>query len=429
MLILIAALQLNAMPIDRQAARGPDSLPAITLEEALRLSANLDPNYVAATRQIADAAWSRRAAITAFIVPAVSTQLTATKFSNAFFNIGTGEPASTIVDARVDARLNLFAGLSKVNELQRANAELASANAGELEAQFAAALQTESDYYEVVAQRELRRVATERVARAQEQFSIARARVVSGAAVQTDSLQLLLELTQARVDLLRQEAQLKVARYQLARRVGAPGPVDAVQRDTLGGRPLPLTEEEAISEAVSESPQAVAVREGERAAEALVRSVRGEYLPWIDLFGQVTGTDESFFPTATSRSSVGLRVSLPVWNDAQREISLSRATSTREVARAIRADVELALRRDVVQAYQAYEAARAAAGLAAQAVVVARENLRVQEERYRAGATTIIDLITAQVSLSEADAGLVQARFATRLALSGLEAILGRRLF
>jgi outer membrane protein TolC len=53
----------------------------------------------------------------------------------------------------------------------------------------------------------------------------------------------------------------------------------------------------------------------------------------------------------------------------------------------------------------------------------------VQQERYRAGATTIIDLITAQVSMAEAEAGLVQARYATRLALAGLEAILGRRLF
>ena len=83
----------------------------------------------------------------------------------------------------------------------------------------------------------------------------------------------------------------------------------------------------------------------------------------------------------------------------------------------------------MVEAYEAYEAARAAAELAAQAVVVATEYLRVQQERYRAGATTILDLITAQVSLSEADAGLVQARYATQLALSGLEAILGRRLF
>ena len=78
---------------------------------------------------------------------------------------------------------------------------------------------------------------------------------------------------------------------------------------------------------------------------------------------------------------------------------------------------------------QAYETATATAELESQAVAVARENLRVQEQRYRSGATTIIDLITAQVSLSEADAELVQARYTTRLALSGLEAILGRRLY
>ncbi|MCK5439401.1 MAG: TolC family protein, partial [Gemmatimonadetes bacterium] len=73
--------------------------------------------------------------------------------------------------------------------------------------------------------------------------------------------------------------------------------------------------------------------------------------------------------------------------------------------------------------------ARAAAQLATTAVVVARENLRVQDERYRAGATTIIDLVTAQVDLADAEAGVVQARQQTRLALAGLEAILGRRLF
>jgi outer membrane protein TolC len=58
---------------------------------------------------------------------------------------------------------------------------------------------------------------------------------------------------------------------------------------------------------------------------------------------------------------------------------------------------------------------------------VAQENLRVQDERYRAGATTILDLVTAQVSFTEAEAGLVQARYASRLAFAGVEALLGRR--
>jgi outer membrane protein TolC len=53
----------------------------------------------------------------------------------------------------------------------------------------------------------------------------------------------------------------------------------------------------------------------------------------------------------------------------------------------------------------------------------------MQELRYRSGATTILDLLDAQVSLADAEAGLVQARYQTRLALARLEAILGRRLF
>ena len=60
---------------------------------------------------------------------------------------------------------------------------------------------------------------------------------------------------------------------------------------------------------------------------------------------------------------------------------------------------------------------------------MSRENFRVQQSRYRAGETTILDLLTAQSDLDDAEAALVQARYATRLALAGLENILGRRLF
>jgi outer membrane protein TolC len=83
----------------------------------------------------------------------------------------------------------------------------------------------------------------------------------------------------------------------------------------------------------------------------------------------------------------------------------------------------------VAQAYDAYVTARASADLALQALQVAQELYRVQETRYRVGATTILDLIEAQDRLSESEAELVQARHGTRLALAGLEAILGRRLF
>lgn len=436
-LALIALLQVSA--VDPAVQVGPvaqatpaaesDTIPQVTLEEALRAAAQLDPNYVAALGQIGNASWVRRSAYAVFVLPSVSISTSLTKASDPFFNLGTGGLADQIVDARVNVRYNLFRGGAKVFELQRARAEMASAEATEVQARFNTALFTEADFNNVIAERELVRVASERVRRAGEQLAVARARVVSGAAVQTDSLQLLLELTRARVDLLRQQASLRVAQVQLGRRVGVAGPVNAASLDTLPAPELPVSEDSAVAEALAQGPEyRVAVAE-EQAAKAAAKAAYGVYLPQVDLFASWQAFDEGFFPNATSRTAWGFQVSLPIWDDGQREIALSRARANSDVAQAVRRDVELAVRRDAIEAYQVYVTARASAELARQAVIVAQENLDVQETRYRAGATTILDLVTAQVSLSEAEAGLVQARYSTRLALAGLEAILGRRLF
>ncbi len=427
--MIAAALTL----LQLQAAPPPpppqDSLPQVTLAEALRRASRLDPGYVSALGQVGDAAWGRRSARLAFLVPSISFQSSATRYSTEFFNIGTGQLATQIVDAQLSGTYDVFRGGAKIFGLRQADAELDAAEADELAERFRSALDTESDYYAVLAERELTRVARERVRRADEQLAVARARVLAGAAVQTDSLQLLLELTRARVELLRQEAQLKVARLQLGRRVGTAGPVDAAPLDTLPAPAIPLTEVEVAQEALSRSPRSVAARADARAAGAAVASARGGYLPNVTLFGQISSFDDRFFPNATTRSAAGLRISVPIWNNAQREIQLSRAKTGRDAAEAERQDEELAVQRDAVEALLNYNTARAATELAQEGVAVAGENLRVQQERYRAGATTIIDLITAQVALAEAEAGVVQARHATRLALAGLEAILGRRLF
>lgn len=406
-----------------------DSIPRVTLEEALRAAARLDPNYVAALGEVDNAEWSRRAAWSVFVLPSVSIQTSLTKFSNQGFNIGTGSLATQIVQGTIDARYDLFQGGAKLFELSRARAEVESARASELEARFNTAVLTESDYYDVLAQKELTRVAAERVRRADEQLAVARARVVSGAAVRTDSLQLLLELTRARVDLLRQGASLAVAQVQLGRRIGIAGPVDAVPLDTDPAPELPISQDSAVAEAAARGPVYLVAEAEERAASAAFKAEWGGFLPQVTLFGQYQGFDEAFLPNAFTRTVWGFQVSLPVWNGGQREIALTRARTSRDAARAAMRDARLAVQRDAIEAYQNYLTARASTELAQQSVVVARENLDVQNNRYRAGATTILDLLAGQVALSEAEAGLVQARYATRLALAGLEAIIGRRLF
>jgi outer membrane protein len=427
--MLLLLLTLQAAPAPRDSVAPTDTIPRITLAEAIRRSTQLDPDYVRALGRIEDAEWGRRAAMLAFVVPAIEVGLDQTRYSESFFNpADPANPTSTLVVGRASADYEIFS-LRKFSEISRTKAELASADAGELEQRFQAALETESSYYDVLVNQELARVAQQRAVRAREALGVARARVASGAAVQTDSLQLVLELIRAQVDSLRQHNALRTARLDLARRVGASSPVGAVPADTLPAPPLPISLAEALRVALDQGPQYQAARANESAAEATLKAQRGDYLPTIRIGAVHQRYDTQLFPGAANITSVTFGVSLPVWDNGLREIEVTRARVNRDVTRSIREDLERVVRRDVTSSYDAYETSKAAVELANVAGTVARENYRMQSLRYRSGASSILDLLDAQVSVAEAEAGVVQARYTTRLALAQLEAILGRRLF
>ena len=425
MLALVLALQGVVFPLQAPA----DTLPQITLADALRRAAQLDPNYVSALGAVDNAVWARRSAFSVFILPSVSLATTATRNTPKFFNFGTLRPEKYAVQSTITASYDLFLGGQKFAELSRSGAALESAHAGELQQRFATALLTESDYYAVLQAGELNRVAQERLRRAREQLAVARARVVSGAAVSTDSLNLRLELTRSQVAQLEQESALRVARLELGRRVGAEGPMDAAPLDTTPAPELPLSLPDAITQAAQQGPAYRQAAANERVASAVYRSRLGNYLPHATLSWTGVGFDNKFLPTGAKFSQLSLGLSFPLFDNLHREVSVSQARAGRDVARAIRQDMDRAVQHDVTAAYDQYVTARASAILAGEGLAVARESFRVQQTRYQSGATTILDLLDAEVNLSQAEADLVQARYGTRLALAGLESILGKRLF
>src|SRR3989440_5949621 len=204
-----------------------DTLPTVSLGEAITRAARLDPAYVSALGQVDNAAWARRAARLAFILPSLEVGVDATQYTSPFPNPGTGLPGTSAVTTHVAATYEVLS-VRKIADLAATDARHEAAAAGELAQRFQTAMATEADYYDVLANQELLRVATERLNRAREQVAGARARVTHGVAVQTDSLQVALEETRAEIDPARQAVSLAVARLQLGRRGGAVG---------TGGRP------------------------------------------------------------------------------------------------------------------------------------------------------------------------------------------------
>jgi outer membrane protein TolC len=74
------------------------------------------------------------------------------------------------------------------------------------------------------------------------------------------------------------------------------------------------------------------------------------------------------------------------------------------------------------------DAARARIEITQTSVVAAGEDLRVQQERYRLGASTIVDVLTSQEALNQAEVDVVNARFDYLRARAQLQALIGRNL-
>lgn len=418
---ILATAPVNAQTVDQTA-------PIVTLTEARRRAASVSPNAVAARSQVATASWERRAAWSDVLTPRVTAGGSYTHFSEPFFNFGTGTISPNATSATLEAQYTIL-GAGKFGQLKSARASLESAEASETATRFRTALATDAAYFGVLADRELSRVATDRLRRAEEQFGIARVRVLAGEAIAPDSLQLLLEVNRARLALLSRDSALVTSRLRLGRQIGLSGPAEAAPIDTTLPPPLPLTLEQAVGEMRTRGPDVEAARAAERRADAVVLAEREQYLPAVTL-GAVTGAyDAELFPSATRRTQLAVTVSLPIWNGGQRELAVARARADREVARATRQDSERGAAELIAQAYHGYLTSRAGIELALVGVTVSAENFRVQRARYREGATTILDLLEAQVALSEAEAALVQSRYSTRLALAQIEALLGRRIF
>jgi outer membrane protein len=107
---------------------------------------------------------------------------------------------------------------------------------------------------------------------------------------------------------------------------------------------------------------------------------------------------------------------------------MARSTAARDAAEARAADARRQANANFTQQLAALEAAAQQLTIAQASRAAADEDLRVQQERYRLGAATIVDVLTSQVSLGQAEVALVQARLNVLVARAQIEALLGREL-
>jgi outer membrane protein TolC len=414
------------------AAPAAAQVQEVTLDEAIARALQVLPAMVQARGDARNADADLRASTGAFL-PTVTTGGSWSRGGGTRFNAATNEivnlPTNTSVQGSLSASLELFDGFRRFASRSASAADQRAADAGLVNQRFQVTLQTKQLFYDALATEELARVAESQVRRARQQLQISVEKLRAGSATRSDSLRATVEYGNARIALLRAQANLAAAQADLGRQIGVEAPARAVTDTALPA--LPDTAALRVG-VVTTAPQVLQTEAQARAAGAEVAVSRAAYFPTINasVSNSYSGAEWPWTSTRTFGDGWSLRLSVnwTLFNGFTRERQFTNAAVQRDVAESRAADTRRQVNARLTQQLAALATAFEQIEIARANVAAATEDLRVQSERYRVGAATILDLLTSQTALTEAETNLVQTRFNYLIARAQLEALVGRSL-
>jgi outer membrane protein TolC len=325
--------------------------------------------------------------------------------------------------------VDLFNGGRNFATLRQAKAEAAAADASLVQQQFAVTLTAKAAFFDVLRTGELVRVAQAQLQEAQQGLDAAQQRMSVGSATRSDVLRAQLALNQAKQAVAQAQTNESSAEFALGRLVGEPGPVGATAPASLVPRSLGVPEDQLPALVEAQAPTVLSATAAVKSSEAGVSSARAAYFPSLRLSGGTNWLNDQVALTGGNKSwNFGLGLSLPIFNGFQREQSVQTAGVQADNARAQLADARLNARATLESDLAALKLAEQQVALSQEAVGVAQEDLRVQNERYRLGAGTMLDRLTSEAALVQAQTNAVNARYDYQIARAQLEALVGRSL-
>jgi len=407
--------------------------PTVTLEEAVRRVQGVQPGVVTAIGNVNNAEAQLRTARLGAWLPDLRANTTGTRNYSATPRLdpNTGKLTSTTTSLNMglSASVDLFTGFRRGADSRAAKAGLGAAQANLTNAQFQAGLGVTQQFFDALAAQELVRVREAGVRRAEEQLNLAAAKLRVGSATRSDSLRSLVNLGNARLQLV--SAGSDVARTQagLARLIGVEGRVAAAD-DSAFYQPVALLDTAALrQDALANSPRVQAAEANSAAADATVKAARAAYFPTLALSGSANWSGNSLDNyNLEGNRQLQLGLSWPIFNGFQREQAIQTRISSLDAAEATARDARREIEASLTTQYAALDAARVRIEISRTSVEAATEDLRVVNERYRVGAATILDILNSQEALAQAEVDAVTARYDHLKARAQIEALIGRRI-
>ncbi len=438
---VLMAAPLHAQGITGGLSSGDDGAQPITLEEAIGLAQRNSPLAVQARGLDRNASAARRQAVGSY-VPNVNlsagsgrTQGTTINNFNGQLTALSGNPWS--YNNGLLLNVELFDGGRRLSEIKRIRATADVADVSATAARFDASLQVKQQFYAALAARESEAAARAQLEQAEQQFRASIARVAAGVATKSDSLRSAIQVGNARLAVLTADNDLRVANASLTRVAGSVVTITAQPGDTLEAS-VSLPTENELALFASDGPAVRLAKSNLAVALAAKRSQRSSYLPTLTTSYNFTFSQNSRGFTGgnlvlvggdnASRQTLNFNIQYQLFNGFQREAQSVQADVALTNAEAQLRDEQLAAKQNLVSFVRSMQNAQARVDVQLAAIAAADEDLRVQQQRYALGVSTLLDLLTSQTQLNQARQALIQARLDSRLARAQLSSLVGREL-
>lgn len=352
---------------------------------------------------------------------------------NVSSNLGYASPESA---ARSNPTFNLSNSLvasyllydfgNRAATLENARQLLLSASASQSSTVQSVLLASTVAFYQVQANIAALDAAREVEHASEESFKAAEARYKAGVSTPADKLQAQTAYAQLTLARITNEGNLQTAYGSLSNVMGLPANQKVTLASSLANAPENILENvnTLIEQAVARRPDLIASEAQLKAAQASIDASKAAAKPTISVSMSNSLQDGSQLDF-TKNSTLGLTVSIPLFNGYAPSYRIRAAEATADLRAAQRDRLKLQISLDVWTAYQNLRTALQSVTASEVLVSSAEQSYRVALGRYKAGVGNIIDTLNAQSSLATARQQKIQATLNANIARATLAQSMG----
>ncbi len=319
---------------------------------------------------------------------------------------------------------SLYTGGRVEGQIDQAKKNADIANLGIVKAKEQLTLDATTAYYNVLQGRNVMKVNQETVDNLQEHLKNVQAQYQVGTVAKSDVLRSEVELANAQQNLTKAQNSYDVAVASLNNVMGMPLDSQHIMKDELTHAKYDISLEDSIKMAEAKRPEIVQSMDSIDIAKIGIKIADSGRLPTV----AVSASDSlggSEFPGQNNNWSVGFSASWNLFDAGVTGAKVKEAKANEEKVRAADKQLRDGIELEVRQTYLSMKEAEARIETSQVAVSKAIEDLKASEAKYYAGAGTNIDVIDAQMALTQAKTNATQASYDYNVNKAKLEKAVG----